>query len=92
VTCQRIDRQRLDKDPAIRARNNKTNVCSSLLGNSQRANGLARWLSRDLFSVWSALRNKRIVISVRGPCRQDMREYDNGNWLQLSSEVPRERQ
>jgi hypothetical protein len=51
VTCQRIARQRLDKHPAIRALNNRTNVYSSLLGNSQRANGLARYLSCDLFSV-----------------------------------------
>jgi hypothetical protein len=42
VTCQRITRQRLDKHSAIRARNNRTNVYSSLLGNSQRVNGLAR--------------------------------------------------
>jgi hypothetical protein len=63
VTCQRIARQRLDKYPAIRARN-RTNVYSSLLGNSQRANGLTRYLSRDLFSVWSALRNNRTVFSA----------------------------
>jgi hypothetical protein len=44
VTCQRIARQRLDKHTAIRARNNRTNVHSLLLGNSQRANGLARKL------------------------------------------------
>jgi hypothetical protein len=42
VICQCIARQRLDKHPAIRARNNKTNVYSSLLDNSQRANGVAR--------------------------------------------------
>jgi hypothetical protein len=41
VTCQRIARQRLDKHPVIRARNNRTDAYSSLLGNSQRANGLA---------------------------------------------------
>jgi hypothetical protein len=79
VTCQCIARQRLDKHPAIRARNNRTNVYSSLLGNSQCANGLTSWLSRDLFSVWSALCNNRTVFSVRGPCREDMREYGNGN-------------
>jgi hypothetical protein len=65
--------------PAIRARNNTTNVYSSLLGNNQCANGLARWLSYDLFSVWCALRNTRTMFSVRGPCREDMREYGNGN-------------
>jgi hypothetical protein len=54
VTCQRIATQRLDKHPEIRAHNNRTNVHSSLLENSQRTNGLARELSRDLFSVWSA--------------------------------------
>jgi hypothetical protein len=42
VTCQRIARQRLKKHPALRARNNRTNVCTSLLGNSQRANELER--------------------------------------------------
>jgi hypothetical protein len=42
VTCQRIARQRLDKRPAIRARNSRTNVYSWLLANSQRANGLTR--------------------------------------------------
>jgi hypothetical protein len=40
VICQRTARQRLDKHPAIHARNNRTNVYSSLLGNSQRANEL----------------------------------------------------
>jgi hypothetical protein len=34
VTCQRIAWQRLEKYPAIRARNNRMNVHSSLLGNS----------------------------------------------------------
>jgi hypothetical protein len=42
VICQRIDRQRLDKHTVIRAHNSRTNVYSSLLGNSQRANGLER--------------------------------------------------
>jgi hypothetical protein len=42
VTCQRIARQRVYKHPAIYARNNRTNVYSLLLGNSQPANGLAR--------------------------------------------------
>jgi hypothetical protein len=62
----------------IRARNNRTNFYSSLLGNSQRANGLARYLSRDLFSVWSAQRKNRAVFSVRGPCREDMRDTGRG--------------
>jgi hypothetical protein len=43
VIRQRIARQRLDNHPAIRARNNKTNIYSSLQGNSQRAKGLARY-------------------------------------------------
>jgi hypothetical protein len=64
VTCQRMARQRLDKHPAKRARNDRTNVYTSLLGNSQVANGLARYLSRDLFSVWSALCNSRTVFSA----------------------------
>jgi hypothetical protein len=42
VTCQRIARQRLDKQTAMRARNIRTNVYSSLLGNELRANDLAR--------------------------------------------------
>jgi hypothetical protein len=42
VTCQRIARQRLDKHPSIQVPNNRTNIYSSLLGNSQRANGQAR--------------------------------------------------
>jgi hypothetical protein len=92
VTCQSIARQRLGKHPAINARNNRTNIYSSLLGNDQRTNGPARWLSSDLFSLWPALRNNRNVFSVRGPCREDMREYWNWNWLHLSSEVPREQQ
>jgi hypothetical protein len=46
-----------------------------------------------VFSVWSAPRNNRgTVFSVRGPCREDTREYGNGNLLRLSSEVPREQQ
>jgi hypothetical protein len=79
VTCQRIARQRLDKQPAIHARNNWTNTYSSLLGNSQRANGLARKLSRDLFSVWSALPKNRTVLSAHGPCQEDVGEYGSGN-------------
>jgi hypothetical protein len=59
VTCQRIARQRLDKRPAIRPRNNRTNVFSSLLGNRQHPNGLARWLSRVLFQC--GLRHVTIV-------------------------------
>jgi hypothetical protein len=42
MTCQRIARKRVDKHAAIRAHNNRTNIYNSLLGNSQRANGLAR--------------------------------------------------
>jgi hypothetical protein len=53
MTCQRIATQRLDRHPAIRSGNNRTNVYISLLGNSQRTNGLARELSRDWFSVGS---------------------------------------
>jgi hypothetical protein len=41
VTCQRFARQRLDKHPVVRARNNKTNVYSFLLGNSHFASELA---------------------------------------------------
>jgi hypothetical protein len=41
VTCQRIVGQRLGKHPAIRRRNNRTNIYNSLLGNSQRASELA---------------------------------------------------
>jgi hypothetical protein len=84
--CQSIDRQRLDKHPAICARNNGTNVYSSLLGNSQLADGLARELSRDLFWMLSAPRsNRESVFPVHGPCREDMREYGNGidfTWVQ----------
>jgi hypothetical protein len=54
VTYQHIARQRIDKHPEIRARNNRTNVYSSLLGNNQRANGLVKYLSRDLLSMCSA--------------------------------------
>jgi hypothetical protein len=44
-----------------------------------------------VFPAWSTLRNNRgAVFPVRGPCREDMREYGNGNWLHLSSEVPRD--
>jgi hypothetical protein len=92
VTRQCISRHRLDKHPAIRSLNNRTNVYRLLLCNSQRANGQARWISRDLFSVWSPLRNNRTVFSVLGPCGEDMREYGNGNLLDLSSEVPKEQQ
>jgi hypothetical protein len=61
VTCQRAARQRLDKHPVICARDNRTNVYSSLLGNSVAV----YW--RDgyhvtSFSVWSALRNNGTVL------------------------------
>jgi hypothetical protein len=56
VTCQRIARERLNKHPAIRSSNKRTNIYNSLLGNIQRANELARQLSRDLFFMKSAPR------------------------------------
>jgi hypothetical protein len=32
-----------------------------------------------MFSLWSApCSNRRAVFSVRGPCREDIREYGNG--------------
>jgi hypothetical protein len=35
-----------------------------------------------VFSVWFAPCNNRgVVFSVRGACRDNMREYGNGNWL-----------
>jgi hypothetical protein len=37
LICQRIARQLLNKHPAMRARNSRTNVYRSLLGKSQRA-------------------------------------------------------
>jgi hypothetical protein len=43
--------------------------------------------------VWSAPRNNRgAVFSVRGPCRDDIREYGNETSLHLSSEAPRDQQ
>jgi hypothetical protein len=44
-------RQIHGKQSVAMSRNNRTNVYSSLLGNKQRANGLAKYLSRDLFSM-----------------------------------------
>jgi hypothetical protein len=64
VTCQHIARQWLEKHPAICTHSNRMNVYSSLLGKSQLANGLARQLSRDLFSMWSALCSNRTVFSA----------------------------
>jgi hypothetical protein len=67
VICQCIARQRLDKHPAIRARNNRANVYSSLLGNSQRANGLA-----DCYHVTCFLRGLRYATKncfLCCPCR-----------------------
>jgi hypothetical protein len=72
-------RQILGKQSVPRSRNNRMNVYSSLLGNSQGAKGLARQLSRDLFSVWSApcpvLTNRTantstISVFYEGPCRR----------------------
>jgi hypothetical protein len=69
VTCQRIVRQRLDKHPAIRASNNRTNVYSSLLDNSQRANELAGLSSRDLWFLCD-LRHATVELCfLRCPCR-----------------------
>jgi hypothetical protein len=46
-----------------------------------------------MFSVWSlACNNRGAVFSVCGPSRENMREYGNGNWLHLSSKIPREQQ
>jgi hypothetical protein len=66
VACQSIATQRLDKHPAIRARNSRTNVYVSLQRNSQRANGLATKLSRDLFSVVCATQQYNCFL--RCPC------------------------
>jgi hypothetical protein len=66
VTCQRIARQRLDKHPAIRARNNRTNVHSSLLGKRQRANELAGKESRDVLSVGP---HRRYIADNKGRLR-----------------------
>jgi hypothetical protein len=39
-----------------------------------------------VFSVWSAPSNNRgAVFSVRGPCREDIREYGNGISVELRS-------
>jgi hypothetical protein len=72
VTCQRITRQRLDKHPAIRTLNNGMNVYSSLLGNSQRANGMARQQSRDVFSV-GAVSSRVELCLLWGLCRRIIR-------------------
>jgi hypothetical protein len=42
ISTQRIARQRLEKHPAKRTRNKRTNVFISLLDNSQHANELVR--------------------------------------------------
>jgi hypothetical protein len=42
------------------------------------------------FSLWSGPCNNRgAVFSVHGPCRDDVEECGNENWLDLSSEVPK---
>jgi hypothetical protein len=46
-----LQRQILGRQSLVKSR---TNVYSSFLGNNQRANGLARQLSHNLFSMWSA--------------------------------------
>jgi hypothetical protein len=55
---------------------------------------LTRSLTREyVFSVlFAQCNNKGTVFSLRGPYREDKREYGNGNFLDLSSEVPREQQ
>jgi hypothetical protein len=63
VTYLRIARQRLDKHPAICAHVNKTNVYSSLLGNSKRANRLQDSYHMTCF-MWSALSNNRTIFCV----------------------------
>jgi hypothetical protein len=46
---------------------------------------LTRSLTHDVFFLWSAPCNNRgAVFSVRGPCREDIREYRNGNSLHLN--------
>jgi hypothetical protein len=60
MTCQCIAKQRLNKHPAICARNNRTNVYSKSA--RQWTSEIA--ITRLLFSVWSALRNSRTVFSA----------------------------
>jgi hypothetical protein len=72
---QHVARQQLGKHGPLRS--NKMNVYSSLLGDSQRANVLTRWISHDLFYVWSTLRKNRTVFSVRGLCKLLAREVNS---------------
>jgi hypothetical protein len=68
----------LYEQTGIHKKGKAKNIYISLLGNSQRVIGLARYLSRELFSVLSALRNSRTVFSVRGPCREDLENTGMG--------------
>jgi hypothetical protein len=80
VTCQHTARQRLHKHPTIRARNSRTNVYSSLLGNSQRASELAGLRSRDLCFLCDLRHvNSRTVFSALSAC----------SWFRVFSWVPR---
>jgi hypothetical protein len=71
---QRVARQQLCKDGPLR--NNRMNIYSSLLDDSQRANGLTRSVSRDFFSVVYAIQH-RTVFSVRGMCSVLIREVNS---------------
>jgi hypothetical protein len=96
--CQRTARQRLDTHPATNARNTKTNVYSSLLGNSRRANGLTRYLSRDLFPMLSApcpVLSNRIVMTFTimcflwSPCRRFIGDSEGRLQSQMRSRESR---
>jgi hypothetical protein len=61
--------------------------------------GYVMWhIARQLLSthvnahVLMSLNSRGSVFSVRGLCREDIREYRNGNSRHLSSEAPREEQ
>jgi hypothetical protein len=54
----------------ISAFNNRMNVYNSLLGNSQRANGLARWLTHDWLSIESVPQPLLCNVEVNTPRQQ----------------------
>jgi hypothetical protein len=69
----------------VGSRTRADNYCEALPGNGSVNTLKYATIEEAVFSVWSAPRNSMgTVFSVRGPCRDDIREYGNRNSVQVS--------
>jgi hypothetical protein len=66
------------------------NYCDALPGNGSISTFKHGSIEEAVFSMWSAFCNcMEAVFSLRGPCREDLREYVNRNSVQPRSYASR---